>query len=203
MAKPKDKFFYLRGVMGILVLAPALGAVLFSRPLLQGGPWIDLALFAAGCLLSWAGGLLRLWAIVYIGGRKGNEVVSNGPYACCRNPLYLGSLLVGISCAFFTKSASVLGAVVLLSMLYIGLVVKSEEKQLEGLFQQAWRDYVASVPRLFPRLAWKSEKRVEVDLRAFKNETLRLTGIALLPLFMVALGTLRALPNWPRLFTLP
>lgn len=202
MAKPKSASFYLRGVMGILVLVPALGAVLFSRPLLRTGPWADLAFFAAGCLLAWGGGLLRLWAIVYIGGRKGNTVVSDGPYACCRNPLYLGSLLVGLSFASFTKSASVLAAVIVLSSLYVGLVVRSEEKQLEGLFGQAWKDYAASVPRLLPRLAWKSEKRVEVDLRAFKNETLRLTGIALLPLLMTLVALLRAQGTWPR-FTLP
>lgn len=203
MAKPKDKFFYLRGVMGILILVPALGAVLFSRPLLQAGPWAHLAFFAAGCILAWAGGLLRLWSIVYIGGRKGNTVVSNGPYACCRNPLYLGSLLVGISFAFFAMSVSVLAAVLVLSSLYIGLVVKSEEKQLEGLFGQAWRDYAATVPRLLPRFSWKSEKRIEVDLRAFKNEALRLTGIAMIPLFMVVVAFLRGLNGWPRLFTLP
>ena len=203
MAKPKSASFYLRGVMGILVLVPALGAVLFSRPWLRGGRWADLALFAAGCALAWAGGLLRLWAIVYIGGRKGNEVVSNGPYACCRNPLYLGSLLVGLSFAFFARSASVLAAVLLLSSLYLGLVIRSEERQLEGLFGQAWRDYAAAVPRLLPRPGWKSQKRVEVDLRAFRNETLRLTGIAMIPLFMTGVGVLRQLPGWPKLFTLP
>ena len=203
MAKPKSASFYLRGVMGILVLAPALAAVLFSSPWLKTGRWADLAFFGAGCALAWCGGLLRLWAIVYIGGRKGNEVVSKGPYACCRNPLYLGSLLVGLSFAFFTRSASVFVAILVLSTLYLSLVVTSEEKQLEGLFGQAWRDYVAGVPRLFPRLAWKSEKRVEVDLRAFKNETLRLTGIALIPLFMTAVAALRTLEGWPRLFTLP
>ena len=203
MAKPKSASFYLRGVMGILVLVPALGAVLFSRPILKTGLWVNLAFFAAGWVLAWGGGLLRLWSIVYIGGRKGNTVVSDGPYACCRNPLYLGSLLVGLSFAFFTLSVSVLAAVLVLSSLYIGLVVKSEEKQLEGLFGQAWRDYVASVPRLLPRLNWKSEKKIEVDLRAFKNETLRLTGIAAIPLLMTVIGTLRGLEGWPHLFRLP
>jgi protein-S-isoprenylcysteine O-methyltransferase Ste14 len=203
VAKPKSASFYLRGVMGILVLVPALGAVLFSRPWLKTGVGLDLAFFAAGWALSWCGGFLRLWSIVYIGGRKGNTVVSEGPYACCRNPLYLGSLLVGISFAFYAKSASVLLAVVILSFLYVGLVVRSEERQLEGLFGQAWRDYTASVPRLLPRLRWKSEKRIEIDLRAFKNEALRLTGIAAIPLLMRGVETLRGLPGWPHWFTLP
>ena len=39
---------------------------LFSRPMLHAGLWTHLTLFAAGCVLSWAGGLLRLWSIVYI-----------------------------------------------------------------------------------------------------------------------------------------
>lgn len=54
----------------------------------------------------------RCWCTLYIGGRKGETLVSVGPYSLCRNPLYFfsfvgaagvgaqtGSLLITLFCA--------------------------------------------------------------------------------------------------------
>jgi protein-S-isoprenylcysteine O-methyltransferase Ste14 len=35
----------------------------------------------------------RCWCTLYIGGRKGAELVDIGPYSLCRNPLYFFSFL--------------------------------------------------------------------------------------------------------------
>ena len=47
-----------------------------------------------GCSIALAGGLLRLWAAGHIDKRR--VLARSGPYALTRNPLYLGSFVMGI-----------------------------------------------------------------------------------------------------------
>ena len=110
---------------------------------------------AAGGAVALAGLALRAWASGHI--RKNARLAVSGPYAYTRNPLYLGSFILGLG---FTIAASsgpwrflLLGS--LFASLFLGIylpVMRVEAKTLAELFGEEYNRYAASVPLLFPRL---------------------------------------------------
>src|ERR1700759_4235786 len=91
-----DWGFRHRAVLAAIVLIPATMLSLFSTPHVREGSWIDAFLDVVAWAVFLAGPPFRFWATLYIGGRKPDVVVDEGPYSVCRNPLYLGSLLIAV-----------------------------------------------------------------------------------------------------------
>ncbi len=111
----------------------------------------------AGALVASAGagltvwGKLRLgrWFSATFGVKEGHELVTDGPYAITRHPIYTGVLLMLFGSAFAWGSLLTLLLALLFSMtLYFHTVY--EELLLEQHFGDAWRDYRRRVPRLVP-----------------------------------------------------
>ncbi len=93
----------------------------------------------------------RIWATLYIGGRKNRELCCDGPYSLTRNPLYLFTFLgvVGIGIAAQNPLFATVAAVAFLGL--HRFVIAIEEQRLEQLFGAAFRSYCLAVPRFFPR----------------------------------------------------
>jgi protein-S-isoprenylcysteine O-methyltransferase Ste14 len=102
-----------------------------------------------GAVLIVPGLLIRAFASGHV--RKNEALATTGPYAYTRNPLYLGSLLIGIGFAIAARSWWV--GVALLAMFFaIYLpVIRSEEEFLRTKFPE-FEEYAKQVPRLLPRL---------------------------------------------------
>jgi len=86
--------------------------------------------------------------------RKNEDLATTGPYSYTRNPLYLGSMLIGIG---FALSARSLWIWILLAMMFTAIyvpVIRSEEAFLRSKFP-AFELYAQRVPRLLPQ--WSSE----------------------------------------------
>ncbi len=66
-------------------------AVVFTQPVLYGWPYQLLRLLGYFLLVICAIG--RMYSTAFIGGVKNEKLVTVGPYAMCRNPLYFFSLL--------------------------------------------------------------------------------------------------------------
>ena len=80
------------------------------------------------------------------------RLVTTGPYALCRNPMLLGTVIyyLGISLWLSSLSAMMLtGLFLLCSIAYIKLI---EEKELEARFGREYEEYEKKVPFLIPRL---------------------------------------------------
>lgn len=115
----------------------------------------DARSLAVGGAVALVGLGVRAWASGHI--RKNDKLAVSGPYAHTRNPLYLGSFILGIG---FTIAASsslwLFGALGgLFALLFLGIyipVMRVEASTLAGLFGEDYRRYAASVPLLFPRL---------------------------------------------------
>lgn len=183
---------------------PAAVAVLFSDPFVAEDSLAGFAMDLAGwvCFLLYV--TFRLWATLYIGGKKDTELQTRGPYAMTRNPLYFGSLCYALSAAFLLKSPFLLLMVVVLGAIYSGAVIKAEETLLEGKFGDEFRRWSRVTPRIVPSAALaRSEQSVEVSLRALRKEALRLWGAALLPFLAEVISHLRTAPWWPHLHWLP
>jgi protein-S-isoprenylcysteine O-methyltransferase Ste14 len=89
--------------------------------------------------------------------RKNEELATSGPYAYTRNPLYLGSLLIGIGFAVAARSWWIgLGLILMFFAIYVP-VIRGEEKFLREKFRE-FEDYARRVPRMLPRLrAYRSD----------------------------------------------
>ena len=84
--------------------------------------------------------------------RKNEALATSGPYAYTRNPLYLGSLLIGLGFAVAARSWWV-GVVLVVMFFAIYLpVIRGEEAFLRKAFAE-FDAYAKRVPRMFPRLS--------------------------------------------------
>jgi len=110
-----------------------------------------------GAAVTGMGEFIRAWSVAHIGARsrtRGASVgalVTSGPYGRCRNPIYLGNLLVGAGIIWATDVPLLLPAYVLLFAVQYGLVVAWEEDGLRRAHGAAFDAYCARVPRWLPR----------------------------------------------------
>ncbi|MGE0583256.1 MAG: isoprenylcysteine carboxylmethyltransferase family protein [Steroidobacteraceae bacterium] len=92
----------------------------------------------------------RIWCSVFIAGRKDAAIVTDGPYAVSRHPLYSLSFIGGLGLAAATASGTlvVLTACVLGALL--GSAARSEERWLGEHHCEAWTRYAARTRRWRP-----------------------------------------------------
>ena len=103
-----------------------------------------------GGSVSILGLALRAWAAGHI--RKNAELATSGPYAFTRNPLYLGSFLLGLG---FTIASGQLLLGLLFAALFLGIylpVMRVEASTMAELFGRDFEIYRRSVPLFFPRI---------------------------------------------------
>jgi protein-S-isoprenylcysteine O-methyltransferase Ste14 len=91
----------------------------------------------------------RIWATVYIGGRKDEELCQDGPYSISRNPLYVFSLFGAIGIILSAQKLTLL-AIILPFFVYYYFVIKGEEARLLGFFGQEYSGYSKRVGRILP-----------------------------------------------------
>lgn len=141
---------------GTLLALPAISLTVLGKPSPLG--------IVLGVPLALAGEALRCWAVGYSGvTTRGDTVtapqlVTAGPYAYVRNPLYVGNFLtaLGFTLAFTgalpRAQRAALAAAGLGSMLAVyAAIVPLEEAYLRTTFGAPFDDYAARVPRLVPR----------------------------------------------------
>ena len=114
-----------------------------------------------GLVLIMVGIAGRLWATLYIGGRKSAEVVSTGPYSITRNPLYLFSSIAAAGVGAQTGSYAVAGLFMVLCAASFYLVALREERFLSATLGEAYAGYLSRVPRFLPNPAlYRDEPQV-------------------------------------------
>ena len=192
--------FRWRGAVGGLVLVPVLIVAMLSAPLLPAASWTHLAAQTAAWFTFVAGATLRFWATLYVGGRKERELVTDGPYSLCRHPLYLGSLLLGISGALFVESVMLLVALAAVALIYLRTTIPIEEAVLRTRHGERHDSYVRQTPLLWPRtVAVRSPATITVDVHRLWLEGLRATRWMWLPMLGVVLTYLRTFGWWPHM----
>lgn len=127
--------------------------VLFARPTPVS--------LGVGFAILFLGELVRFWGVSIVGAETrttgtvgGTYLITTGPFALVRNPLYLGNMLlyagVGVmSMALFPWL--VIGAIIFFYVQYY-LIVTREEEYLSERFGTEFEDYRQSVRRFIPRL---------------------------------------------------
>ena len=119
----------------------AVAYVVFCRP--------TIALLIGGGIVAALGVAMRAFAAGHL--VKNQKLAMNGPYAWTRNPLYLGSSMMGAG--FALASGNWILAVACL-VLFAGIywpVIRREEYYLRGEFGADYDRYAKNVPLFFPR----------------------------------------------------
>jgi protein-S-isoprenylcysteine O-methyltransferase Ste14 len=121
-------------------------------------------------LVEWVGILLivvcilgRTWSSLYIAGRKGRELVTDGPYSTCRNPLYFFSM-IGAAGMGAQSGSVVLGIIcAAIAAIVFFVVVTQEEQLLTKVHGKTYRNYLATVPRFIPNFGlWHDEETLTI-----------------------------------------
>lgn len=181
-------FFHFRNV-----LFPVFYAALFipSTVIFQNEVWA----FRAGSLFIGMGIFIRCVTIglVYIirGGSKrqihAEILVTDGIYKVCRNPMYLGNILLIFGFGLFANSLIFLLIFFPLFVFFYFTIIKAEEDFLLKIFGKQFLDYKASTNSLIPSLEnldaafegltfkWK-----EVLFKEYNSLMLYFSGISLL-----------------------
>lgn len=109
-----------------------------------------IGVIAAGCVLAVVGAAIRAWAAGTI--HKNKTLTTNGPYAFTRNPLYLGSFLIGLGLATASGRPSLIAVFLVLFAAVYGWTMRAEAQRLERRFGELYREYAEVVPLFVPRL---------------------------------------------------
>ena len=114
-------------------------------------------LFLIAMIFVGIASLGRMWCSLYIAGYKDDQLVTEGPYSLCRNPLYFFSLIGAVGVGFATETLTFPIIIAVLFALYYPFVIRSEERRLKKLFGTPFEDYCLNVPRFFPTPSTFSE----------------------------------------------
>jgi protein-S-isoprenylcysteine O-methyltransferase Ste14 len=127
---------------------------------LPPSPIGEVALAVVAIVLAFASNWWSLRAVQTLGKQwtyearviEGHELITQGPYAVVRNPIYLGmfGLMVSSGLVFTTWWALLLAVIVFL----VGnqVRIRAEENLLRETFGSQFDEYARRVPAFFPRL---------------------------------------------------
>ena len=122
---------WAEGLLGMLAIAIAVVSVGFS--------------FVAVRTLG------KQWALV-ARVTEGHELITRGPYAVVRNPIYLAMLGMLLATGVAISRWQAIAVAVIIFLLGTAIRVRTEENLLRGTFREAFEDYTRRVPALFPKI---------------------------------------------------
>ena len=150
-----DAFVF--GRRGLVLAIPAVALAVLGKP--------SAFSIAVGLPIAFVGEAIRAWAVGYSGVTTRSStleapaLVTAGPYAYVRNPLYVGNFITaaGFALAFTGANSTAARAALIAGSLGVMLgvyavIVPQEEAFLRTRFGAAYDEYVVRVPRVFPAL---------------------------------------------------
>jgi len=151
-------FWILMGLVGPPVALVCLGFLIQPRwvdfGMIGVPPWLRLA----GAPLGFAGLTLFRWTLVHLGAnvtstsmpRATATLVTAGPYAWIRHPMYSATFVLVLAASLLTANAVVaLGGFAMCGLL--AARSRLEEQRLEEKFDEAYRAYQRRTGRFLPR----------------------------------------------------
>jgi len=175
------EFRYRFGILGIIYFLSFWWTGIASRGHF-GGLWIQLTAWlsrldglsndANSVIVRWvvvilavSAALLRTWAaahirstVVHANEFQTRSVVTSGPFAYMRNPLYVGVILLTISLAPINNPVPGVVLITLIALFLIRLS-RREEVEMQQQLGEAFANYRAAVPSFLPkRHAYRSGK---------------------------------------------
>lgn len=136
--------------------------------IVTGHPWfehqdglIELAWQGFAAFVALSGFVIRFHVIGYASdgtsgrnthGQIAKQLNTDGMYAVCRNPLYLGNFLIWLSLALMTESAWFVALFMMVFALFYERIIACEEAFLLHQFGDSYRTWAEATPAFFPAL---------------------------------------------------
>lgn len=192
----------VRAMAAVILACVALVAV-SSRPWLAAGGLVDAVAGLAGFALVVVAALGRLWTSLFIAGLKDQALVQEGPYAACRHPLYLLTLVGALGLGLGTRSLTLALALLAFTALLHARALRAEDASLVQRHGEAARAYQARVPALWPDFArWAVPEVAEIRPRLVWKAVLDAASLLLAFALIQAAHALQSggvAPAWLRL----
>lgn len=147
-----------------------------------------------GFIVALLGESLRLWGVRHAGGATrttgnvgaGAVLITHGPFAFVRNPLYLGNFLLSLGLCLMSN-AWMPWMLIIFAALFAwqyGMIISLEEEHLQQRFGEVYANYLQHVPRFLPRLTPFQKQNVQVmplqrALKIESNTLLSFTAVSL------------------------
>jgi len=181
-------FFRHRRYLPLPVIALCL---ILARPRFPLGSeildeWID----GVGIFILLIGEAIRFWVAGYsqkgtsTRGRRfqASKLVTTGPYAYVRHPLYLANFLIGLGICVIIGIAWVFVVYLAYFLIQYVSIQVVEERFLHTQFKEEYEAYVSRVPRFIPRLLKVKQKQEGLSFnwkRALKREQDTICGFTM------------------------
>lgn len=159
-----------------------------------------------GFLMVLLGEIGRVWGVGYAGsatrttGKVGARVlVTTGPFAYVRNPLYASNLMVYLGIGIMSMSLFPYLQIIALVFFFIQyhLIIKEEEGFLTETFGEEYQQYIENVPRLIPRLTpYKSGNAEQPEFKlnkGLRSERRTLQAITVIVLLLIIIYLVRTI----------
>jgi protein-S-isoprenylcysteine O-methyltransferase Ste14 len=188
------RVFSYRLAIGLVFVA--IGACV-ARPDTLWGGYKTLGIVGSALMIALGMGL-RYWAAGSAGSHthsaeiEGPRLATGGPYAFVRNPIYLGSMVLGLGMVGLIGDARLIPLYVGAFVFLYTFLIPAEERFLRQKFGGEYDAYRAAVPRIIPRCsAWPGKAKGRFHWEAARGE-LHLLGV------LVAIYGVLQLGAWMR-----
>ncbi len=147
----RDTLFPLFILLAVFTLKPALP---------MGSAGVNNIMDLIGFAITLSGQLLRIVTIGFKYIKRGGKnkkvyadtLVVDGVFAHCRNPMYVGNLMIFLGAAVVINSTLLYAIGIPFVGFIYASIISAEENFLRGKFGAAYDIYCATVPRLVPNL---------------------------------------------------
>ncbi len=151
-----------------------------------------------GFLIVALGEAIRFWGVAIAGSETrttgkvgGTFLITNGPFAHVRNPLYVGNMLLyaGVGVMSNALFPWLLAIAILFFYIQYTLIVSQEEEYLASAFGESFAHYTKHVGRFLPRLTpYESPMPHPMNVQeGFASEKRTLQAIGLVTLLIVGI----------------
>ncbi len=152
------------------------------------------SLSAGFCLVA-AGEVIRLWGVAIAGSETrttgpvgGSFLITTGPFAYVRNPLYVGNMIMYTGVGVMANAPVLALAALAFFFVQYSLIVSLEEEYLRNTYTKEYIDYCRAVPRFVPTFhPYAGEPHAQPGLdwmRGVRSEKRSLQAIAVLTLVL-------------------
>jgi protein-S-isoprenylcysteine O-methyltransferase Ste14 len=138
-------------VVALPWLAASIIITIYYKDIFKTPESLDRILTVAGIIL------LVIGLIFYVAtgrllmqGLKGSKMITTGSYYLCQNPLYTSILLMVIPGVAFLLHSWLILTTSLVAYIMFKINIKSEYKEMEEFFGEAYLTYKKNTPEFFP-----------------------------------------------------